>query len=152
MFSELTHQPVFKTFWACFVSCCSWLVGGFDVALLALLILYLMDFALGFYGAWMNDCISREKLRQGVKKLILYTVFVVSAQMLDLLFQHSFPSYPFFGECVRNLVISYAALCDFLSVCAHLDAQGLKLPVGLIRRLRTYKDKMDCPEQGKEVR
>ena len=148
MLSEMIDQAVFKSTFACIASCCSWLVGGFDVVLLALFILYSTDFSLGFYQAWKTDSINSDKLRQGFKKTILYIILVVCARQLDLIVQVALPSLPFLSKGVRNFVVGYAALCEFLSVCVHLDAQGARLPISLIRRLNRYRDKMETSTES----
>lgn len=139
----LFDQSAFKSFWACFGSCMGWLLGGFDVALLALLVLYVLDFMLGFYRAWMQGAISWTKIRRGLMKTVFYLVLIICAQMLDQIVVFSYPSLTFLAKGVRNFVIGYAALCEFLSVCVHLDAQGVRLPMALVKRLRGYRDKME---------
>lgn len=142
---DLFEHFAFKAGWSTFLACSAWVLGGFDVAVLALFILYAVDFGLGLYRAWMTCSISSEKFRRGMGKFILYVIVIMCAHMLDLATSRSFP---FLKDYVRDFIIIFVAITEFLSVCTHLAALGLRVPEALQARLRSYRDTMaDCPGQ-----
>ena len=120
-----------------------WLVGGFGKMLLALCVLYAIDFALGFYRAWKSKQISREKVYSGLRKVPLYAVVIVSAEMLDNIITVTVPDLPFLGGGVRGFIIGYVGVMEMLSICTHLHELGVRLPMALVKRLRGYRDKME---------
>lgn len=49
---------------------------------------------------------------------------------------------------VRDTMVIFVAINEFLSVCTHLAALGLRVPEALQARLRSYRDgALDCPSQ-----
>lgn len=143
LFTEITDQAAFKACWAGAVTCTGWLVGGFGKMLMALFILYLIDFALGFYRAWKSKNISRGKIYSGFCKVPLYALVIISAQMLDNIITVTVPDLPFLGGGVRGFIIGYAGIMEMLSICTHLNDLGVRLPISLVKRLRGYRDKME---------
>lgn len=143
IFTDFSNQAAFKTCWAGIASGCCWLIGGFGEMLLALFVLYLIDFALGFYSAWINKSISREKIHSGLRKIPLYALVIISAQQLDNIITINVPTMPFLGGGVRGFIIAYAGVTEMLSVCTHLHGLGMRLPLFLVERLNCYRDKMD---------
>ncbi|MBU1040135.1 MAG: phage holin family protein [Proteobacteria bacterium] len=134
---ELFEHFGFKAAWSTFLSCFAWALGGLDVAVLALFILYAVDFALGLHLAWVSSSLSAAKARKGMAKFVLYVIVIACAHMLDLAMARSFP---FLANYVRDCMVMFVAINEFLSVCTHLAAMGLRVPEGLQVRLRTYRD------------
>ncbi|MGE4554461.1 MAG: holin family protein [Desulfovibrionaceae bacterium] len=134
---ELFEHFGFKAFWSGLLGCFGWLVGGFDAAVLALFVLYCTDFALGLHRAWVTSSLSGAKARRGLVKFVLYVIVISCAHMLDLAMQRTFP---FLANYVRDCMVLFVAVNEFLSVCTHLAAMGLRVPEGLKVRLRSYRD------------
>lgn len=142
---DLFEHVGFKTGWAAFLSCFGWLLGGLDLAVLALFVLYVVDFGLGLYRAWIMSALSSSKARKGMAKLVLYVLVIICAHMLDVSLAQTLP---FLAHYVRNTIIVFVAITEFLSVCTHLAALGLRVPEALQARLRSYRDGMaDCAGQ-----
>jgi len=142
---ELFEHFAFKSGWAAFLACFGWLLGGLDIAVLALFVLYVVDFGLGLYRAWIMSALSARKARRGMAKLVLYVIVIICAHMLDVSMAQTFP---FLAHYVRNTIIVFVAITEFLSVCTHLAALGLRVPEALQARLRSYRDgAIDCPGQ-----
>lgn len=134
---ELFEHFAFKVGWSTFLGCFAWILGGLDVAVLALFVLYAVDFGLGLYLAWVTSSLSAAKARKGMGKFILYVIVIACAHMLDLAMARSFP---FLANYVRDTMVIFVAINEFLSVCTHLSALGLRVPESLQARLRTYRD------------
>ncbi len=98
---------------AALASCCagaSWLVGGFDLSLLALAVLYISDFVLGWGRALRSGAYSSAKFRHGVSKFIVYAVAIIMANMLDVTLDETLPSVCAY---VREFLVMYLASNDF---------------------------------------
>jgi toxin secretion/phage lysis holin len=134
---ELFEHFAFKSGWAAFLACFGWLLGGLDLAVLALFVLYVVDFGLGLYRAWSTCALSASKARKGMAKLVLYVIVIICAHMLDVSLAQTLP---FLAHYVRNTIIVFVAITEFLSVCTHLAALGLRVPEALQARLRSYRD------------
>lgn len=134
---ELLEHFAFKAAWSGFLGCFAWFLGGLDVAVLALFVLYAVDFVLGLVWAWQTRKISGAKAKQGLLKFVLYVIVIACAHMLDLAVARSFP---FLANYVRDCMVIFVAINEFLSVCTHLSVMGMRLPQGLLSRLRTYRD------------
>lgn len=138
---RLLEQATWKTIWSSVLACISWLLGGFDAPLYALGILYIMDFGLGFYRAWMAECVSASRFRNGCGKFLLYSLVIVAAHMLDLVLRQPLP---YAAQYVRDVMCLFLAINEFLSVSTHLNGLGVRLPRWLIDRLRSYRDTGSC--------
>lgn len=134
---ELFEHFAFKAGWSTFLACFAWILGGLDVAVLALFVLYAVDFALGLYMAWVTSSLSSGKARKGMAKFVLYVIVIACAHMLDLAMSRTFP---FLANYVRDTMVIFVAINEFLSVCTHLAALGLRVPEALQARLRSYRD------------
>ncbi len=142
---DLFEHFAFKAGWSTFLACFAWILGGLDVAVLALFILYAIDFALGLYMAWVTSSLSSSRARKGMAKFVLYVIVIACAHMLDIAMTRSFP---FLANYVRDTMVIFVAINEFLSVCTHLAALGLRVPEALQARLRSYRDgAIDCPAQ-----
>jgi len=139
-------QAAFKTGLTALIGFIGWLLGGFDLPFKALMLLFVFDYLLGFSLAVRNRCVSGAKLRGGICKFLLYAVAVMVAHLLDL---SSGDLLPWFDNPVRDFMIGYLAANEFLSVSVHLDALGVRLPMGLLSRVQRYRDmadREDCKE------
>ncbi len=141
---DLCAEWSFRAFWAAACSVVSWMLGGWGEPLTALLVLYVIDFALGFAVAWRDEALSAARFRGGVYKILIYGLVIVVANLLDL----AVGGLPFLEQPVRSLFILYLALGEFLSASAHISSlrPGI-LPAGLLARVRGYRSAMfrqDC--------
>jgi len=145
---DLCAEFSWRALWACAGSTLSWLLGGWGEALTALVVLYALDFALGFGLAWRDEQLSAARFRGGLYKILLYGLVIMVANLLDL----AVGGLPFLDSPVRALFILYLALGEFLSACNHIASlhPGI-LPAGLLARVRNYRRGMtrgDCTEVG----
>ncbi|WP_081434591.1 phage holin family protein [Maridesulfovibrio salexigens] len=129
---------------ACLAMCCSgasWLVGGFDKALLALAVLYLSDFALGLGRALHSGNYNSAKFRHGVGKFLVYAVAIIMANMLDITLDESLPSVCAY---VREFLVMYLASNEFLSVAVHLAELDVHvIPRQLTDRIKSFRDEFN---------
>ena len=140
---EMFDQVSFKSIAAVALAAVGWFIGGFDLPLRALIILYVTDFTLGFCRAWSASSISFNRFRQGTFKFLLYALVVVVAHMLDLTVHGAMPGL---HDPVRDFMICFLAVNEFLSVSVHLAALGVRMPCWLLMRVRRYRDTMDQGE------
>ena len=145
MARDLGDHFLFKTLATFLLGGITWCLGGLDLPLLALMVLYLTDFALGLFLAVRQGSYSGRRFRRGLGKFLLYCVVIMAAHMLDLALQKPLP---FLAEPIRDFLVLFIAVNEFLSVCTHLHALGMRLPVRFISKLKSYRDHLDCPEIG----
>ncbi|TVM15057.1 hypothetical protein DPQ33_16345 [Oceanidesulfovibrio indonesiensis] len=115
----------------------AWLIGGLNAALLALTVLYVTDFLLGFYRAWEAGSYSSRRFRRGLCKFLLYAVVIMSAHMLDLSLADPLP---FVSNYVRDFMVAFICINEFLSVCRHLGELGMRVPRKLILKLESFQE------------
>lgn len=135
--SEVFDQASWKAFWAAVLSCVTWLIGGLDASVLALTVLYVVDFCLGFSLAWTSRTLSARRWAKGLRKSLLYCLVLISAHMLDLAMGKPLP---FSIGWARDFMVIFISIGEFLSICAHLAELGVRLPRGLLDRLTSYRD------------
>ncbi|WP_285906786.1 phage holin family protein [Pseudodesulfovibrio pelocollis] len=140
---ELLDEVSFKAALAVVLGALGWLVGGFDLPFKALVVLFLGDYLLGFGRAVYHRCISLERMRRGAVKFLLYTVAVMMAHMLDLA---SEGLIPWVSNPVRDFMVCYLAVCEFLSVSVHLAAEGVRMPHWLLSRIQRFRDMAETGE------
>jgi len=140
---EMFDQATFKACLTGIVAFFSWLLGGFDLPFKALMLLFVIDYLLGFSLAIRNHCVNGAKMWGGICKFLLYAVAVMVAHLLDL---SSGDLLPWFDNPVRDFMIGYLAANEFLSVSVHLDAFGVRLPMGLVSRVKHYRDRAERSE------
>jgi phage-related holin len=72
-----------------------YMIGGFDLVTRGLLMLMLLDFAMGFTNAWRNHCVSRRKLKDGLYKFLLYAVTIMTGHWTDIIVFHQTVEFGF---------------------------------------------------------
>ncbi|QJT10237.1 phage holin family protein [Oceanidesulfovibrio marinus] len=138
MFKEVFVDHVtLKSIFAAIGSCSAWLLGGINAALLALTVLYVTDFVLGFYRAWNAGTYSSSRFRRGLGKFLLYVLVIMSAHMLDLSLADPLP---FVSSYVRDFMVAFICINEFLSVCRHLGELGMRVPRKLIVKLESFQE------------
>lgn len=90
------------------------MIGGFDLVTRGLLMLMLLDFSMGFSNAWINHCISRRKMKDGLYKFILYAVTIMTGHWTDIIVFHQTVEFGF-----QNGLIVYLGLTEAISILKH---------------------------------
>jgi toxin secretion/phage lysis holin len=111
------------------------MIGGFDVAIRALLILLILDFIMGFSIAFRDHKLSRKKMMAGLYKMMVYFVGVSMAHWTDILIFHTTVEFWF-----QNFIIVYLWVNESLSIIKHMNDFWVKVPIQLIQRLESYRD------------
>lgn len=142
-FYPIFDEFSFKACGSAIIGVVSWLLGGIDLPIKALVILFLADYFLGFYCAWRFQKINSNKLWRGVGKFILYVAAIMTAYMLDIAVDGAIPGLK---TPVRDFMICYLALNEFLSVSDHLAQLGMRMPPWLLSRLKAYRDQINDAE------
>ena len=122
--------------------------GSFNELLVSLAALAALDFVFGFCRAWHGRCISSTKIREGLRKFILYGVAIFVAYRLDVSIVAGMHFYlPF---ALRDATAAYLILGEAISICEHLHCCGCPLPTFLVNRLRVARLLLsECePESG----
>ena len=115
----------------------SWSLGGFDKALLALMLFMVLDFLLGFLAAWKNKCVNSQAMFWGGINKILVLVFVGVGVSLDWLM--GLPD-PF----IRTGIIWFYIGREWISITENYGKMGLPLPpfVGAVLEQINSKSKL----------
>ena len=94
----------------------SWLVGGFDGMVIALLIFITIDYATGMYAAWCNGKLSSNKGFDGVRRKIVMLLIVVIAHWLDVASG--------LNNTFKSMVIFAYLGNEGISICENIDRMG----------------------------
>lgn len=135
---EIFLHPIMKTVLAGIVVLLEFMIGGFDVAIRALLVLLILDFLMWFSVGFQNHCISKKKMMSWLFKMMLYFVGVSMAHWTDLLIFHTTVEFWF-----QNFIIVYLWVNESLSIIKHLNDLGIKVPHQFIKRLESYRDQIN---------
>ena len=97
-------------------ACLSFLLGGFDAPVQALLVLICLDYFTGIWTAWKKGNLSSKRGFHGLLKKIMILAVVAFANMLDtaMLLNH----------LLRTMVVCGYAGMEGLSIVENVDRMG----------------------------
>lgn len=96
-------------------ACLSFLVGGADAPIQALLVLIVADYATGMIAGWKTGALSSGRGFRGVTKKVAILAAVVLANVVDV---------AFCTHMIRTAVISGYAGMEALSLIENVDRMG----------------------------
>ena len=109
---ELRTMALFSAVGAAF----SFLVGGVDKLLTALLIFVVIDYATGLIAAWKTATLDSKKGFDGIKRKVVMLVIVIMAHWIDV---------SIFGVSTCRSMVIFAYLGnEGLSIIENLDRMG----------------------------
>ena len=109
---ELRTMALFSAVGAAF----SFLVGGVDKLLTALLIFVVIDYATGLIAAWKTATLDSKKGLDGIKRKVVMLVIVIMAHWIDV---------SIFGVSTCRSMVIFAYLGnEGLSIIENLDRMG----------------------------
>ena len=77
-------------------------------------------------------------MMSGLFKVMVYFVGVAMAHWTDLLIFHTDIEFGF-----KNFIIVYLGVNESISIIKHMADLGVKVPINLINRLESYRDKLE---------
>ncbi len=116
-------------------------IGWFDLVMKWLLMLMMLDFAMGFANAWKHHRVSRTKMRDGIYKFILYAILIGTGHWTDIVVFHQEVEFGF-----QNAFIVYLGLTEAISILKHGADLWAPVPKRILIRLESYRDKIDVPD------
>ena len=122
---ELRTMALFSAVGAAF----SFLVGGVDKLLTALLIFVVLDYFTGLIAAWKTATLDSKKGFEGIKRKIVMLVIVIMAHWIDV---------SIFGVSTCRSMVIFAYLGnEGLSIIENLDRMGYSefIPVFIREKL-----------------
>ena len=117
----------------------SYLIGGVDAALKALLLFMALDYVTGVFAAWYEKRLDSVKGFKGFVKKLLMLVAVVVAAELDRITGTS--------GIMRAGAIYYLLANEGLSILENLALAGILLPPGLKDALQRLRAKGEEPHE-----
>ena len=109
---ELRTMALFSAVGAAF----SFLVGGVDKLLTALLVFVVIDYATGLIAAWKTATLDSKKGFDGIKRKVVMLVIVIMAHWIDV---------SLFGVSTCRSMVIFAYLGnEGLSIVENLDRMG----------------------------
>ena len=120
------------------ISLATYLFGGMDTLLAALIAMICIDFVTGMIKATIARDVSSEKMFSGGAKKIGIMLIVATANIVDSVME--------LGGVMRSLTISYFIANEGISLLENWSLMGLPVPQKLqnvLRVLRGDKDKED---------
>ena len=109
---ELRTMALFSAVGAAF----SFLVGGLDKLLMALLVFVVIDYATGLIAAWKTATLDSKKGFDGIKRKVVMLVIVIMAHWIDV---------SLFGVSTCRSMVIFAYLGnEGLSIVENLDRMG----------------------------
>ena len=108
-----------------------YLVGGLDVAMIALLVAIVLDYVSGIIKAYVTKQLSSQTGFRGIVKKVAVLMIVMLAVLVDRVT----------GEtgAIRTLVIYYFVANEGLSIIENLGQAGVPIPQSIKKALKTMK-------------
>ena len=116
------------------------LLGGFDIALLCLIIVVVLDYISGVIKAYVNKDLSSRIGFKGLLKKVGVFLIVMLAVLIDKITGST--------GAVRTLVIYYFVANEGLSIIENLALAGVPIPDSIKNALKVLKD-MGNNKKGK---
>lgn len=112
-----------------------YVLGGWDVALISMVIVVIIDYITGVASAFYNKKLSSKQGLKGIIKKFCYFLIVALAVVIDNLLGQS--------GIIRTLVIYFFVANDGLSVIENMAEMDIKLPKKLIDALEELRHKSE---------
>ena len=112
-----------------------YILGGWDVALISMVIVVIIDYITGVASAFYNKKLSSKQGLKGIIKKFCYFLIVALAVVIDNLLGQS--------GIIRTLVIYFFVANDGLSVIENMAEMDIKLPKKLIDALEELRHKSE---------
>lgn len=138
------YNEIMKEIWCSFISVITtglvFLLGGFDIALLCLIIAIVLDYISGIIKAYVNKDLSSRIGFKGLVKKVGVLLVVMLAVLIDKITGDT--------GAVRTLVIYYFVANEGLSIIENLAIAGVPIPDSIKNALKVLKD-MGSNKKGK---
>lgn len=112
-----------------------YILGGWDVALMSMVIVVIIDYITGVASAFYNKKVSSRQGLKGIIKKFCYFLIVALAVVIDNLMGQS--------GVIRTLVIYFFVANDGISIIENMAEMDVKLPRKLIDALDDLKKKSE---------
>ena len=112
-----------------------YILGGWDVALMSMVIVVIIDYITGVASAFYNKKVSSRQGLKGIIKKFCYFLIVALAVVIDNLMGQS--------GVIRTLVIYFFVANDGISIIENMAEMDVKLPRKLIDALDDLKHKSE---------
>lgn len=112
-----------------------YILGGWDVALMSMVIVVIIDYITGLSSAFYNKRVSSKQGLKGIIKKFCYFLIVALAVVIDNLTGQS--------GVIRTLVIYFFVANDGISIIENMAEMDVKLPRKLIDALDDLKHKSE---------
>lgn len=110
----------------------TWLLGGWDQALMLMVVLMTIDYVTGVVHAACDGCLNSTKGWRGLLKKAGYFVVVIVAVAFDRITGLQVP-------LARTFVIAVLSLNECLSLLEHAGGLGVPIPPALIARIEKLR-------------
>lgn len=117
------------------ITCLTYFLGGFDLALKSLLIIMIIDYLTGVSSAIYNKKLSSKIGFKGIIKKFCYLLVIGLSVVIDKLTGQN--------GIIRSLVIYCFVANDGISIIENMGELDIKLPQKLIDTLEQLKKKGD---------
>ena len=108
-----------------------YLVGGLDVAMIALLVAIVLDYVSGVIKAYVTKQLSSQTGFNGIVKKVAVLMIVMLAVLVDRVTGNT--------GAIRTLVIYYFVANEGLSIIENLGQAGVPIPQSIKKALKALK-------------
>lgn len=145
LFSEHAKvKTLAGTFWLLFC----W-IAKFPILVVAVLIVWILDFITGIMYAWRTHTINSKKWQEGLVKIFLYGIVILTAFVLD----HSLVDFLKFIPSVQSfwdmhhpfvqIMSGFIVVNDSISIFENAGKMGVPIPKIVMKRLTDVKDNLN---------
>jgi toxin secretion/phage lysis holin len=109
------------------------MLGGFDIALKTLLIVFALDYLTGVLKGWHTKQLSSSIGVKGIIKKVVYLLIIVLVHQIALMMGDT-------NGSMRNIVIFFFVSNEGISILENAKAMEIKLPNVLFKLLDALKE------------
>jgi len=153
-----------KTIWGVFFTVITFLAGPMDTAFLALWLMVVIDpvtkwlaismqalkeaqscggIVCGFRLAWKSGALNSLAMRQKfIPKILGYIIVLIAANLLVKVLPPAYYAGKLLTEIPKDLITSYLAVTEFVSICENLTAAGVEQLSTVAKYFGTKRDEI----------
>ena len=118
--------------WTSWIAFITWLIGGFDLLIMCLIVLMVLDYISGVLAGYKEKKLNSKKAYIGIRKKVMIWLIIAVGNLVSMLFSE--PS-------IRNIVAMFYCSIEILSIIENAGKLGVPIPSKLRDALEQCKKK-----------
>lgn len=127
----INGKAVVAVCWTSWVAFITWLIGGFDLLIISLVVLMVLDYISGVLAGYREGNLNSKKAYDGIHKKVMVLLLIAVGNIVSLLFNE---------PAIRNVVAMFYCSIEVLSIIENAGKLGIPIPDRLRKALEQCRD------------